>query len=266
VTLGTTRSRSPGRAHRYLVHDPILGARTVTAIRTTTNTVIKTIKIGTCRLRSRSEPSGANEHGDALLPDRAGWLGQSAGVPGSWPLLAQPWAGGITGWLVVFGACVFEIVAGIVTNPAPALVATVVLAFPAVVAIGFTVVQFRQARLCGADPTSWWHLAGVAAAVFTWLVWPTSPGVLYGVASARRACIVLLGKPRPTADCLARAAQAMDARNVAWWLAGALIVMIALLTRRSRMAAWAAIAAALAGCLIATHFLEMLLLHYHHGA
>ena len=55
-------------------------------------------------------------------------------------------------WLVVLGACVFEIVAGIVTNPAPALVATAVLAFPAVVATGFTLVQFRQARLCAAGP------------------------------------------------------------------------------------------------------------------
>lgn len=184
-------------------------------------------------------------------------------MPSSWPLLAKPWAGAIAGWLVVFCACVFEIAAGIFTNPAPVLVATVVLAFPAVVAIGFTFVQFRQARLCGAEPASRWHLAGVAAAVFTWLAWPTGPGVLYGVASARRACIILLGKPRPTADCLARAAQAMDARNIAWWLAGALIVMIALLARRARMAAWAAIPVALAGCLIATHFLELLLLHYH---
>lgn len=188
-----------------------------------------------------------------------------ADMPGSRPLLAQPWAGGLVGWLVVFGACLFEIVAGIVTNTASALVATLVLAFPAVVAVGLCVVQFQQARSCGAEPASWWHLTGLAAAGFTWLVWPTSPGVLYGVASARRACVVLLGKPKPTADCLVRAAHAMDARNLTWWLTGTLFVLVGLLARRSRAAAWATIPIALGGCLAATHFLELLLLYYHRG-
>ncbi len=46
-----------------------------------------------------------------------------------------------------------------------------------------------------------------------------------------------------------------------WWLTGLLILIMALLARRSRIAAWAAIPAALAGCLLATHFLKPLLLH-----
>jgi hypothetical protein len=182
--------------------------------------------------------------------------------PWSWPLLAQPWAGGVAGFGVVFGGLVTDIVAGVVTNTAPALVATLVLAFPAAVAVGFSVVQYQQARSCGAEPASWWHLGGIAAAAFTWLVWPTSPGVLYGVSGARQACVVLGG---PMAGCLARASQAIDDRNLAWWLTGALILMMALLARRARMAAWAAIPTALAGCLLATHFLELLLLDYHGG-
>lgn len=188
-----------------------------------------------------------------------------ADMPGSWPLLAQPWAGGIAGWVVVASAIVADIVAGIVTNSAPPLVASLVLAFPAVVVFGFSVVQFQQTRSCGAEPTRWWHLLGIGGAAFTWLAWPTHPGALYGVASARRACAILLGVPKPTKDCLARAVYAMDRHNIAWWLTGALILMIALLARRSRMAAWAAIPTALAGCLIAGHFLELLLLHYHQG-
>jgi hypothetical protein len=37
------------------------------------------------------------------------------------------------------------------------------------------------------------------------------------------------------------------------------------LSRWSRMAAWAAIPAAVAGCLLATHFLEQLAVHYGAG-
>jgi len=183
--------------------------------------------------------------------------------PGSWPLLAQPWAGGAAGWLVVFIALVADIVAGIATNKAPVLVATLVLAFLAAVAVGFSVAQHQQARSCGAEAASWWHLGGIALAALVWLTWPTSPGMLDGVKDARQACVVLLGRTTP--NCLARASHAFDGRNLVWWLTGALIVMMALLSRRARMAAWAAIPVALAGCLLATHFLELLLLHYQSG-
>ncbi len=98
----------------------------------------------------------------------------------------------------------------------------------------------------------------------TWLVWPTSPGVLYGVGGARNTCLAL-GNPSPAAECLTRATQAIDAKNLVWWLTGVLILIMALLVRRSRIAAWAAIPAALAGSQLATHFLELLLLHYHVG-
>jgi hypothetical protein len=186
-----------------------------------------------------------------------------AAAPGSWPLLAQPWAGGVAGWLVVFGGLVADIVGGIATNKAPVLVATLVLALLAAVPIGLSIAQFLQTRSCGAERASWWHLGGIAAAALAWLTWPTSPGMLDGVKNARQACFVLIGRTTP--DCLSRASHAFDGRNLVWWLTGALIVMMALLFRRARMAAWAAIPVALAGCLLATHFLELLLLHYRPG-
>jgi len=179
-------------------------------------------------------------------------------------MLAQPWAGGMAGWLVVIGALVAELVAGIVTNSASTAVAAPVLAFPVAVAVAFAVVQWQQVRSSGADRASWWHLTGIAAAVFTWQVWPTSPGILSGAGSARSACNAL-GQSSPATDCLARATHAMDAKNLVWWLTGATILILALLVRRSRIAAWAAIPAALGGCLLATHFLEQLLLHYQPG-
>jgi hypothetical protein len=42
-----------------------------------------------------------------------------------------------------------------------------------------------------------------------------------------------------------------------------LILIAALLTRRSRIAAWAAIPAAPAGCQLATYFLNQIVLYYH---
>jgi hypothetical protein len=167
----------------------------------------------------------------------------------------------VTAWLIVFGALLFDVVGGIVVNAASAAVAAAVLAFPVAVAAGFAVVQWRQVRSSGAEPASWWHLAGIGAALVVWLAWPTTPGAIYGVTSARQACLILISKI-PTTECLARATRAMDSSNLTWWLTGILIVAAALLTRRSRIAAWAAMPAALAGVLLATHFLELLLLHY----
>jgi len=125
-------------------------------------------------------------------------------------------------------------------------------------------VQWWQVRSSATEPASWWHLAGIAVGVLIWLLWPTAPGLLAGAdGSARAACAVL--PTTLTSDCLHRAAQALDSHNLAWWSTAALILVAALLTRRSRIAAWAAIPVALAGCVLATHFLEELLTYYQVG-
>ncbi len=168
----------------------------------------------------------------------------------------------MTGWVVVSGAALVELIGGIVTNQMPMAVAAPVLAFPVVVAAGFSVVQWWQVGSTGAERANWWHLIGVAAAVFVWLVFPTTPGILATDSTARAACYSLSS---PTPACLSRVTQAMDAHNLVWWLTGGLILGAALLTRRSRIAAWAAIPIAFAGCLLATHFLQLLLVYYHAG-
>jgi hypothetical protein len=188
-----------------------------------------------------------------------------SGRSGLRPFLAQPWDGGVAGWLVVFGALVIELIASIATNSAPMPVTALALGLPIVVAAGFSVLQWLQVRSSNAEPASWWHLGGIAAATFAWLVYPTSPGILYGIANARDACAALLGSPSTAPGCLARAASAMDGRTTAWWLTGGIILLAALAARRSRIAAWAAIPAAYAGCLLATHYLELLLLYYKRG-
>jgi hypothetical protein len=185
-------------------------------------------------------------------------------MPASRPLLTQPWEAGVTGWIVVFGAVLTELVCSLVTYNSPAAVAVPVLLAPAAVALGVGLVQWWQTRSSGAESASWWHLAGVAAALFAWLIWPTAPAVLAGAdGSAQAACNAL--PTTQTAQCLTLAARALDAHNLTWWLTGTLILVAALLTRRSRIAAWAAIPIAFAGCELATYFLQALVNHYTTG-
>ena len=165
--------------------------------------------------------------------------------------------------MVVFGAAVAELVGGIVTNRMPTAVAAPALVFPVVVAAGFAVTQWVQVRSVKAEPVGWWHLAGIVAALFIWLVYPTAPGALAPAGNAPEACVILQQHISP--ECLRRVTQAMDNRTLVWWLTGGLILAAALLTRRSRIAAWAAIPAAFGGCLLAAHFLELLLRYYHAG-
>lgn len=188
--------------------------------------------------------------------------------PGPAPLLTQPFAAGMTGWVVVCGAVVAELAGGAaVANQMSAAIALPVLILPVAVAFGFAVVQWWQARSSAAEPASWWHLTGVAAAALVWLLWPTVPGALGGTEavgsthSDRAFCYVL---PTPAASgCLHRVAQAFDNHNLTWWSTGALILIAALFARRSRIAAWAAIPAAFAGCQLATYFLNQVVLYYH---
>lgn len=162
------------------------------------------------------------------------------------PLLTQPFAGGVTGWVVVFGALVAEVAGGAaVANQVSAAIVVPVLISPVLVVFGFAFAQWWQARSWGADPVSWWHLAGVAAAALTWLLWPDVPGAVVGTGplpcSSSHACYLL--------------AQPFGDHDVAWWTTGILILAAALLARRSRIAAWAAIPVAFAGCGLATYFL-----------
>ncbi len=187
------------------------------------------------------------------------------------PLLTQPFEAAMTGWIVVFGAVLAELAGGaVVANQMSAAIALPVLIIPVVVAFGFAAVQWWQVRSSAAEPASWWHLTAAAAAALIWLLWPTVPGPLAdataaaGTGSGRAFCNVL-----PTgaivSGCLRRTAQAYDSHNLAWWSTAALILIAALLARRSRIAAWATIPLALAGCQLATWFLNQVVLYYHLG-
>ena len=177
----------------------------------------------------------------------------------------------MAGWIVVFGAVLAELAGGaVVANQMSAAIAVPLLIFPVVVAFGFAVVQWWQVRSSAAEPASWWHLTAAAAAAFIWLVWPTVPGPLAdataaaGTSSGRAFCAVLPAAAM-VAGCLRRTAPAYDRHDLAWWSTAALILIAALLARRSRIAAWATIPLALAGCQLATWFLNQVVLYYHLG-
>jgi hypothetical protein len=177
------------------------------------------------------------------------------------PLLVRPFQAGVIGWIVVFGAIVVELAGGALTYSKFVGAALPVLIVPVAVAYGVGILQWWQVRQAGADPVSWWHLGAVVAALLIWFLWPIVPGALDGsTGSAPDLCSAL--PTDDTADCLPRAAQALDAAHLSWWLALGLIGVSVLLARRSRIGVWAAIPAALAGCELASHFLEQLLLHY----
>jgi hypothetical protein len=178
------------------------------------------------------------------------------------PLLVRPFQAGMIGWIVVFGATVVVLAGGAITSQKSLAVALPVLVIPVAVAFGTGVVQWWQVRAAGADRTSWWHLLAVPAAVLVWYLWPNVPNALNEAngSSATSVCGIL--PTDETTACLHRAAPAVDAHNLAWWLALALIAAGALLGRRSRIAVWSSIPIAFAGCLLASAFLEQLVLHY----
>lgn len=166
----------------------------------------------------------------------------------------------MTGWIVIVGAVIFELVAGIVVNTMSMAVAAPVLIAPAAIAVVLGIVQWFQARSVGAEPAHWWHLGAIPLAVFTWVAWPVTPSALLPIHNANDACTLIY---TATPACVARALSAMADSHITWWVTGALIVALASLARRSRIAPWAAIPVAFAGCQLASHFLELLLLHYH---
>jgi hypothetical protein len=177
----------------------------------------------------------------------------------STPFLARSWPAGVTGWIVIFGAVLVELIAGVVVNATSMAVAAPVLIAPAAIAVGFGIVQWVQARSVRVERPSWWHVGAIGMALFTWIVWPVTPSALLPIHNAHDACTMVY---TATPACVTRAADAMTGSDITWWVTGAVIVALVPLARRSRIAAWATIPVAFAGCQLASHFLELLLLHY----
>lgn len=97
------------------------------------------------------------------------------------------------------------------------------------------------------------HLIVVVAGLLLWQLYQASPGGLpYDPTSAQLCTYV----QRLDRACLIQADAARLRSDIAWWSTGTLIVILGLMARRSRTAAWTTPAVAIAGSAAALHFLE----------
>ncbi|GLY78644.1 hypothetical protein [Actinoallomurus iriomotensis] len=123
--------------------------------------------------------------------------------------------------------------------------------------VGFTAVaayEWWVGRRLGIE-LSRLHLIVVAMGLVLWLMYQTSPGSLpYDPTSAQLCAYV---GQRLDRACLVKADAARLHSDIAWWSTGTLIVIFGLMARRSRTAAWATPAVAIAGSAVALYFFEV---------
>jgi hypothetical protein len=122
--------------------------------------------------------------------------------------------------------------------------------------IGFTAVaayEWWAGRRLGTE-LSRLQLIAVAAGLLFWQLYQTSPGDLPYDPTSAQLCAYVQRLDRP---CLIEADAARLHSDIAWWSTGILIVILGLMARRSRTAAWIAPAVAIAGGAVALHFLDV---------
>ena len=178
------------------------------------------------------------------------------------PLLVRPFESGTIAGILGIAATLIAIIGGAVASRDSPLVTVPLLVIPIAVMTGFAVAQWLQMRASGADPVSCWQLLAVVVGLLLWYLSPRVPQPLADLHNARAVCSALPIPLSAHADCLQHAAQAFDNARIVWWAALALILLLALLARRSRIAAWAAIPTGLVGCVLANNMLEQVLVHF----
>jgi hypothetical protein len=154
-------------------------------------------------------------------------------------------------WIVCAAGMVAVLIGGSVTNRMSFGVAAVTLATPVAIFVGFGVAEWLEARRTGVVlPRG--HLAGAGIAVVLWFLHTAGGGgdLNFG---KKWYCQGVIGDP--AVACLRDAAQALHRGHVVSWTGLAIVACLALLARRSRIAAWSTIAVVLAGQTLAVHFL-----------
>lgn len=172
----------------------------------------------------------------------------------------MPWQAGVTGWIIVVGGVVFELVVPVVTQSVSNPVTTAILALPIVIALVFATIQLRQVRATNSERPHLWHLGAIALGLLAWQLLPVTPPVLLPLHGARDICTFMF---QATPTCIAMTKSAFFASNLTFWLTGGLIVALIPLARYSRIGAWTAVPLAFAGGQLSSHFLQYLLHHYH---
>jgi hypothetical protein len=171
-------------------------------------------------------------YAESPLVKRAGWLR-------------------IRAWIVCAAGMVVVLIGGSVTNRMSFTVAAVTLVTPAAVFVGFAVAEWLEARRTGVRlPRG--HLAGPGLAVVLWLLNTAGGGGdLYFDKDFY--CKSFVGDTAMA--CLRDAGQALHNGHLVSWIGLATVAVLAVLARRSRIAAWSTIPLVLAAQTLAVHFL-----------
>jgi hypothetical protein len=167
--------------------------------------------------------------------------------------MARSWWASCQAGVVSAGGLLAVITVAMVTHRSSPWVMTAALGG---LAAGFTAVaayEWWAGRGLGIE-LSRLHLIVVAVGLALWLMYPTSPGSLPYDPSSAQLC-AYVGQ-RLDRACLVKAGAARSHSDIAWWSTGLLIVVFGLMARRSRTAAWATPAVAIAGGALALYFLE----------
>ncbi|WP_185792228.1 hypothetical protein [Actinoallomurus bryophytorum] len=167
--------------------------------------------------------------------------------------MARSWWASCQAGFVSIGGFFAVIIAAAVTYRSSALVTTATLGG---LVVGFTAVaayEWWAGRRLGTE-LSRLQLIVVAAGLVFWQLYQTSPGGLPYDPTSAQLCAYIQRLDRP---CLIEADAARLHSDIAWWSTGIIIVILGLMARRSRTAAWIAPAVAIAGGAVALHFLDV---------
>ena len=169
------------------------------------------------------------------------------------PRMARSWWASCQAGFVSIGGFFAVIIASAVTYRSSPWVMTATLGG---LVAGFTAVaayEWWAGRRLGIE-LSRLQLIVVAVGLVFWQLYQTSPGDLPYDPTSAQLCAYVQRVDRP---CLFEADAARLHSDIAWWSTGVLIVILALMARRSRTAAWATPAVAIAGGAVALHFLDV---------
>jgi hypothetical protein len=170
------------------------------------------------------------------------------------PRMARSWSASCQAGIVSFGGFLTVMVIVTAAHRSSLSVMGIALAVPLLVLAGVTAYEWQAGRRLGIELTRL-HLIVVAVGLVLWLMYQTAPGDLPFDPTSAQLCHYV-GNSTDRA-CLRQADAARLHSDIAWWSTGALIVIFGLFARRSRTAAWAAPAIAIAGSGLALYFIEV---------
>jgi hypothetical protein len=170
------------------------------------------------------------------------------------PRMARSWSASCQAGIVSFGGFLAVMVIVTAAHSSSLSVMGVALAIPVLVFAAVTAYEWQAGRWLGIELTRL-HLIVVAVGLVLWLMYQTAPGDLPFDPTSAQLCHYVGN--RTDGACLRQADAARLHSDLAWWSTGALIVIFGLFARRSRTAAWAAPAIAIAGSALALYFIEV---------